>query len=183
MVSGQAVRAAAPKRKKLFLKKPLTRKKICGIIRYHRKGENAMTEQKAPRRQSKKDLANALLAKLEEWQKAGDTPDEAIERLTLRQYDFLIDYGVNLDNLILTTAQQNAIKAITKAPRTVKPGGYNKKYPQSKQDLFNALCEFVKAQGGEIQDREKINFRDLDFTIGETAYKIVLSNPRPPKKT
>jgi hypothetical protein len=138
-------------------------------------------EKKAPRRQSKKDLANALLTKLDEWQKAGDTPEEAIERLTLRQYDFLIDYGINLDNLILTTAQQAAISEIKKAPRVVKPGGYSKKYPQSKQDLYTALTDFITAQGAEIAPREKQNFRDLDFTLGGIAYKIVLSNPRTPK--
>jgi hypothetical protein len=135
---------------------------------------------KAPRRQSKKDLANALLLRLDQWQKEGDTPEEAIEKLTLKQYDFLIDYGVNLDNLILTTEQQKAVTAITSAGR---PKGltYNKKYPQSKQDLFTAIETFIQSQGATIQPREKTNYRDLDFEISGIKYRIVLSNPRTPK--
>jgi hypothetical protein len=139
-------------------------------------------EEKAPRRQSKKDLAEALLIRLDTWQKEGCTAEEAIEKLTIRQYDFLIDYGVNLDNLILTTEQQKAVAVITKNPR---PSGltYNKKYPQDKMQLYTAITEFLtQTQGATIQERERQNYRDLDFTIGETQYRIVLSNPRPPKK-
>jgi hypothetical protein len=134
----------------------------------------------APRRQSKKDLANALLAKLQQWQDEGDTAEQAIERLTLKQYDFLIDYGVNLDNLILTPEQKKAVTAITSAGR---PKGlvYNKKYPQSKQDLFNTIRQCVIQNGATITEREKENFRDLDFTIDGIEYKIVLSNPRTKK--
>lgn len=141
-----------------------------------------MEEKKAPRRQSKKDLANALLKKLDEWQKAGDTPEEAIEKLTIRQYDFLIDYGVNLDNLILTTEQQKAISAITKAPRTCKPGGYDKKYPKSKIELYTDLKQHIEGMGAIVTPREKENYRDLDFTLEGIAYKIVLSNPRAKKE-
>jgi len=140
-----------------------------------------MAEQKQPRRQSKKDLANALLKRLDEWQKEGCTAEEAIEKLTLKQYDFLIDYGVNLDNLILTPEQQKAVDTMKKSARPTFANGYNKKYPQSKQDLYNALVNFVTEHGATVQEREKINFRDLDFTIGETAYRIVLSQPRPKK--
>ena len=139
-------------------------------------------EQKQPRRQSKKDLANALLARLEQWQKDGCTAEEAIEKLTLKQYDFLIDYGVNLDSLILTAEQQKAVDVMKKSPRPLFANGYTKKYPQDKQDLFQKLVECVTANGAEIAPREKQNFRDLDFTINGTAYKIVLSQPRPPKK-
>jgi hypothetical protein len=141
-----------------------------------------MEEKKIPRRQSKKDLANALLQRLDSWIKAGDSPEEALEKLTVRQYDFLIDYGVNLDNLILTTEQQQAIKAITKRPRRLSENGYNKKYPESKQELYNSLVEHVKAQGAMVHEREKQNFRDLDFTLNGTHYRIVLSQPRPPKE-
>lgn len=137
-----------------------------------------MEEKPVPRRPSKKDLANALLKKLDDWQKEGDTPEEAIEKLTLRQYDFLIDYGVNLDNLILTTEQQKAITAITKAPRTCKAGGYDKKYPKSKIELYTAIVEYIQSMGGTIHPKEKENYRDLDFTLENVEYKIVLSNPR-----
>jgi len=137
---------------------------------------------KMPRRQSKKDLANALLKKLDEWQKNGDTVEEALEKLTMKQYDFLIDYGINLDDLILTNEQQKAVKAITKTPRKLKEGGYNKKYPKTKIELYTQLKDFITSLNGQIIPREKENYRDLDFTIENIAYKIVLSNPRTKKE-
>lgn len=137
-----------------------------------------MSETKAVRRPSKADRKAELLKRLDQWIKGGDTPEQAIEKLTPAQYDFLIDCDVNLDDLLLSPEQQKAAKSVMRATRTCKPGGYNKKYPQAKQDLYNALVEFVQAHGGVIQPREKANFRDLDFTIQGTAYRIVLSNPR-----
>lgn len=142
-----------------------------------------MDEKKAPRRpQTKKERVAYLLNLLEKWQREGATPEEAIEKLTIKQYDFLIDADVNLDNLTLTTEQQKAIKEITKAPRRLSPNGYNKKYPQSKQELYTSIVEHLKAQGATIEPREKQNFRDLDFTLAGVKYKIVLSNPRTPKE-
>ena len=140
-----------------------------------------MDEKKIPRRQSKQDLENALLKKLDEWIKSGDTPEQALEKLSMRQYDFLIERDVNLDNLILTTEQRAAIRAITKASRTCKPGGYDKKYPQAKRELYQNMVEFITAQGAEVVPRDKQNYRDLDFTLNGTVYKIVLSNPRTKK--
>lgn len=141
-----------------------------------------MEEKKVPRRQSKKDLANALLQRLEAWQNEGCTPEEAIEKLSVRQYDFLIDYGVNLDNLILTPQQQQAISAITRSPRKLSPNGYNKKYPKGKQELFQTLVNCVTENGATVHSKEKENYRDLDFTLDGVHYRIVLSQPRPPKK-
>jgi beta-galactosidase GanA len=141
-----------------------------------------MTEQKAPRRPSKKEHAARLLEIIDKAMKAGATAEEAIEQLTVKQYDFLIEYGVNLDSLLLTAEQQTAIKEITKAPRKLSPNGYNKKYPQSKQELYSTIVEHLTAQGATIEPREKQNYRDLDFTLAGVKYKIVLSNPRPPKK-
>lgn len=137
-------------------------------------------EEKVPRRSSKADHVKILLEKLENWVADGDTVEQALEKLTLKQYDFLIDQNVNLDSLILSPQQQAAVKAITKSGR---PRGlqYQKVYPQDKQDLYRNLVEFIKQQGGEIDPREKINFRDLDFKINGVQYRIVLSNPRPPK--
>lgn len=137
-----------------------------------------MADHKPPRRQSKAELQAILLGKLDEWIKSGDTPEEAVERLTLRQYDFLINQGVDLDALLLTPEQLRNTQTVKKAGRTVKPGGYNKKYPQAKQDLFNGLVAYLQEQGATITPKEKENFRDLDFTIQGTAYRIVLSNPR-----
>lgn len=141
----------------------------------------AIEERKPPRRQSKADLTKALLERLQKWQDEGDTPEEAVERLTLKQYDFLVDQGVNLDNLILTLEQQKAISAITKAPRSRKPGGYDKKYPPEKIALYTAFCELVTSLGAEIHPREKQNFRNLDFTLDGIRYEVVLSNPRTKK--
>lgn len=131
-----------------------------------------------PKRPSKADRKNALLAKFQEWLDKGDTAEEAIARFTPAQYDFLIDCDVDFDSLIMTPQQLATVKTMTKAPRTVKAGGYNKKYPQEKQDLYNSLVNLIQQRGGEIQPHEKCNYRDLDFTIQGTAYRIVLSNPR-----
>lgn len=132
-----------------------------------------------PRRKATKaELVKILTGKVEQWINEGIPPDEAIGRLSERQYDFLIDQNVDLDKYLLTPEQIKATHELRKAPRRCSPNGYNKKYPQSKQDLYNGLVTYIQSQGATIQPREKQNFRDLDFTIGETHYKIVLSNPR-----
>lgn len=130
------------------------------------------------KRLSKAELKSILLAKVDGWIKSGDTPEDAIGKLTERQYDFLIDQGVDFDALLLTPEQLANAQSIRRAGRSCSPNGYNKKYPQSKQDLYNGIVEFIKSQGAEIIPREKLNYRDLDFTIEGTAYRIVLSNPR-----
>lgn len=130
------------------------------------------------KRFSKTELKSVLLAKVDEWIKSGDTPEDAIGKLTERQYDFLIDQGVDFDTLLLTPQQLANARTIKRAGRSCSPNGYNKKYPQSKQDLYNGIVEYIKSQGAEIMPREKLNYRDLDFTIEGTAYRIVLSNPR-----
>lgn len=130
------------------------------------------------RRATKAELRDILLNKLNSWVEQGDTPEQAIERLTLRQYDFLIEQGVDLDNFILTPEQQKAAGDILKTQAGRKRGAYNKKYPQAKQDLYNGLVEYLTAQGAEIIPLERQNFRDLEFILAGTKYKIVLSNPR-----
>lgn len=130
------------------------------------------------RRATKAELRDILLKKLDSWIESGDTPEQAIERLTLRQYDFLIEQGVDLDNFILTPEQQKAAGEIVKAKAGRKRGAYNKKYPQAKQDLYNGLVDYLAGQGAEIIPSERQNFRDLEFTLAGTKYKIVLSNPR-----
>lgn len=135
-----------------------------------------MADQK--RKLSKAELKAVLLAKVNQWIDEGCSPDDAIGKLTERQYDFLIDQGVDFDALLLTPEQLQNVKEVKRVHRACSPNGYNKKYPQNKQDLFNGIVEYVKTQGAEIIPREKQNFRDLDFTIQGTAYKIVLSNPR-----
>lgn len=130
------------------------------------------------KRLSKAELAQVLVSKVEKWIAEGIPPNDAIGKLTEKQYDFLIDQNVDLDKYLLTPEQIKNSHEVRRAARTVKAGGYNKKYPKSKQDLYNSICEFIQSQGATIQPREKQNFRDLDFTIGETHYRIVLSNPR-----
>lgn len=130
------------------------------------------------RKCTKAELKQILLDKVNKWINEGNTPEEAIEKLTLKQYDFLIDQGVDFDNLLLTPEQRKNVSLAKRAPRSCSPNGYNKKYPESKQALYNALVDFIKTQGAEVIPREKQNYRDLDFTIQGTVYKIVLSNPR-----
>lgn len=139
-----------------------------------------MAESKAPRRRATKaELTQILLGKVNQWVEEGCTPEEAIERLTPKQYDFLIDQGVNLDNLILTPEQQKAAQTIMASQAGRRKGmKYNKKYPQAKQDLYNSLMEHLEGMGASIIPAERCNFRDLDFTLDGTKYRIVLSNPR-----
>lgn len=136
---------------------------------------------RSPPRQSKEQLANILVAKCQEFMAQGHTADEAIERLSARQYDFLCDYkeGVYLDKLKPETAEEKAVRqSMTRAERKPREGGYNKKYPEPKKNIYAGLVEFVQSIGGTIHPKEKENFRDLDFTLDGKHYRIVFSNPR-----
>lgn len=132
-----------------------------------------------PRRKATKaELVQILLGKVNKWINEGHTPLEAVEMLTPRQYDFLIDQNVDFDGILLTEEQQKNSHEVRRRQRICKDGGYNKKYPQSKQELYNGICAYLEAQGATIIPREKPNYRDLDFTLNDTHYRIVLSNPR-----
>lgn len=136
-------------------------------------------EQKAPRRRATKaELTEILMGKFHQWLNEGLTPEQAIEKFTPKQYDFLCDQEVDFDQWLLTPEQRKAVSEVRKAQRTVKPGGYNKKYPEPKMNLYMSIVEHITAMGAEIIPKEKENFRDLDFTLDGTKYKIVLSNPR-----
>lgn len=173
-----AARATAKKSQKTF-KNPLTNRRKCGIINTESEVRNTeQNERKPPRAPSKADLEKALLARLDKWIKEGDTPEEAVGKLTQKQYDFLIDRDIDLDNLLLTPEQQKAVREVKKAHRTCSPNGYNKKYPEPKQALYRGLVAHLQGLGAEIHPKEKENFRDLDFTVDGTHYRIVLSNPR-----
>ena len=138
-----------------------------------------MSEQKAPRRRlTKAELVAKLTEKIEFAIRNGATPEQALDALTVKQYDFLIDNGFNPDSLTLTAEQQEAVKQLVKAGRPKFPNGYSKKYPEAKQALFQGIIAHLTAQGAEIIPREKENFRDLDFTIEGKHYRIVLSSPR-----
>ncbi len=127
----------------------------------------------------KDDRANILLKQIADWmEKDRLSGEEAVEKLSIQQYDFLVDYGVNLDNLLLTPEQLKAASEVKRVKRAPSPNGYNKKYPQEKQDLYSSICKHLEGLGAEIIPREKQNFRDLDFTLNGTKYRIVLSNPR-----
>lgn len=139
------------------------------------------TPRKAPPRQSKEQLAKILVAKCKEYMAQGCTPDEALEKLSMRQYDFLCDYkdGVYLDEIRPETAQEKEVRSsMANAGRQVRQGGYNKKYPEPKKMLYLSILQHIQSLGGEVQPKAKENFRDLDFTLDGTHYRIVLSNPR-----
>ena len=131
-----------------------------------------------PKRSSKKDRIDALQASLKRWVSEGCTPQQAIDKLTPAQFDFLIDNDVNLDSYSLTPEQIKNVKEITRSARRLSPDGYNKKYPLEKQVLYNDIVKMLVSQGALVQERAKPNYRDLDFTLNNVKYKIVLSNPR-----
>jgi len=127
----------------------------------------------------KDDRANILLKQIADWmEKDGLSGEEAVEKLSIQQYDFLVDYGVNLDNLLLTPEQLKAASEVKRVKRAPSPNGYNKKYPKEKQELYGSICKHLEDLGAEIIPRDKQNYRDLDFTLNGTKYRIVLSNPR-----
>ena len=65
-----------------------------------------MDEKKAPRKRlTKAELTEVLLKKVNDWIEGGDSPEDAVGRLTDKQYDFLIDQGVDFDSLLLTPEQ------------------------------------------------------------------------------
>ena len=123
---------------------------------------------------TKKELKTVLLNKVSKWIDEGNTPEEAIGKLTEKQYDFLIDEGVDFDGCLLTPEQKKTISALKRPPRPKFPQGYNKKYPKEKQDLYNAIAEYIASIGGDVIPREKQNFRDLDFVLQGTAYSMAI---------
>ena len=126
---------------------------------------------------NKQDRINNIINVIEKHIKSGLTPQEAIEKLTLKQYDFLVDNDVNVDEYLLTKEQLQNVKNAKKVHRGLSPNGYNKKYPPAKIALYNNIKQLIETLGGNIMPREKENYRDLDFSINGTNYRIVLSNP------
>lgn len=131
------------------------------------------------RNPSKKEWAATLLQKVYAALESGKSPEEALETLTLRQYDFLVDYGIDVDEIVLTAEQKANITQLMKkgAGRPTFPNGYDKKYPPAKRAFFDKLHDFVEQQGGIIAPREKVNYRDIDFTVDGVKYRIVFSSP------
>lgn len=172
-------KSGSKKSPKKIKKKLLTSRRKCGTINTEREVRD-MDEKKAPRKRlTKAELTEVLLKKVNDWIEGGDSPEDAVGRLTDKQYDFLIDQGVDFDSLLLSPEQlKNAQSIMGKQAGRRKGMKYNKKYPQSKQDLFNGIVEYLQGQGAEIMPAERQNFRDLDFTLNGVHYKIVLSNPR-----
>ena len=131
-------------------------------------------------RQSKADRFNAIMKVLENYVAQGETRQQAIGHSSIKQFDFLVDYGFDTDQWTCTAEELANAKEVRKQQRTrsLSPNGYNKIYPQAKMDLFNAISQFLIESGATIQPKEKENYRDLDFMLNNVHYKIVLSNPR-----
>ena len=135
-----------------------------------------MDEQKVPRRASKTEHREKLLQQVSDWIASGISPEVAIyEKLTPRQYDTLIDAGVNFDCYLLTAEQQNAQREVRRMDRTPREGGYNKKYPAEKKVIYEALTQTVIAQGAKVLPLKKDNYRDLIFDLDGERYQIVFS--------
>ena len=143
--------------------------------------ENANKEvTKKPRRKfSTQEYKEYLLKLMSKWvEKDGLTAEQAVEKLTMKQFDFLVNQNVDTDQWLLSAEQIKASKQTNKVGRRLSPEGYKKKYPEEKQRLYKAIIDLVCELGAEIQPKEKENFRELDFTINGKKYRIVLSNPR-----
>lgn len=119
-----------------------------------------------------------ILASLYNMIDGGKSPVEAVESIPLEDYDFLVDTGFDTDQLLLTAEQRKAAQEVKAVKRGLSPNGYNKKYPKEKQNLYNSVLEHIVGIGGVVIPREKENYRDLDFTLNNKKYKIVVSEPR-----
>lgn len=143
---------------------------------------NDTKTEKAPRRKlSVKEYGALLMNRVHKELDNGLQPDKAIEKaLTPAQYDWLIDHDYDLDSILLSKEQREAVKETVKKAHTrrLSPEGYKKKYPEDKQMLYNAINDCLKELGAETTIPEKCNFRDLEFTYNGKKYKIVLSMPR-----
>jgi len=147
------------------------------------KGVETMAEYESKRQRprTKKEQATYLLNCVNKWIREGATPEKALERLTVKQYDLLCDYeGDYLDKLTMTTEQIADTKKLLRegAGRQLFPNGYNKKYPKDKQELYKKIVDFLAEQGADIKPREKENYRDIDFSVNGKNYKIIMSCPR-----
>lgn len=156
---------------------------FCGMASTAKSQKQTSEQQKkVVRRPSKAQRAEILFAKLEKEIAEGKTVEQALEGLTPAQYDFLCgdEFASRLDSLTLTPEQREAAKQARQIGReSGKPRGpYNKKYSDEKQMIFSALCETVTSLGGEIVQKERENFRDLDFHLNGKHYRVVFSNPR-----
>lgn len=134
------------------------------------------------RRPSKAERAEILFAQLEKAIADGATVEQAMEKLTPTQYDFLCgdEFADRLDSLTTTKEQREATRQAKQIGREKgQPRGhYSKKYSTEKQAIFAELVETVQKLGGEIIPKERENFRDLDFMLSGKHYRIVFSNPR-----
>lgn len=130
------------------------------------------------RKLSKKEYGDMLIAKVRQWISEGYTGEQAVSKLTDKQYDFLIDNDYDIESFWLAPEKIAAAPHTEKRTRTLSPNGYNKKYPQDKQDLYNGIVDYLKSIGCEVTPMAKCNYRDIEFTVKGTKHKIVLSNPR-----
>lgn len=133
------------------------------------------------RNPSKRDKLAAIQRVIQNNLDAGKTMTEILESeiITLAQYDFLCDNGIDLDKLILSPENYQNMKALMAkgVGRPLFPNGYDKKYPPKKREFYEKLAAFIKAEGGIIEPREKCNYRDIDFTWQDETWRIVFSKP------
>lgn len=135
------------------------------------------TDKPSPRKSSKKDWLQSTIKAITERIAKGENPEKVIESLSLKQYDALIDSGFDPDSLLLTPEQLQTVQQVRRSPR---PSGlvYKKTYAPDRQAVYTALVEQVKLIGGIPHDKEKENYRQLDFTLNGKHYRLVLSMPR-----
>jgi len=131
---------------------------------------------------TKKERISYLLNCVANWQRQGMTEMEAISKLSLKQYDFLIDCGIDFQSMQLSENQQLAVSAITRNPRPVFPNGYQKRYPKGKQDVYSSIVKCLEEMGASVNAPEKCNYRDIEFSISDVTYKLILSIPRTKKE-
>lgn len=142
-----------------------------------------MTESKETRRKmTTAEYGAYLMSRIHKEIDSGKPPNIAVETaITSKQYDWLCDHDFDLDTFTLGSEKAKNAKEFSNSNRTrrLSPEGYKKKYPETKQGLYNGIVAHLKENANaEIIEPAKMNFRDIDFTVNGTLYKIVLSMPR-----
>lgn len=148
----------------------------------------SQSEERIPRRASKKDQAKRYFEELQKALAKGDTVEYVLEhRIPPDKYDLIVDYfGEELDALTLSAEQKDAIASVKRdaAGRPTFPNGYKKPYSDKfRVQAYDAIIAALQEIDAEIVPRDKVNYRDIHFILNGSDYDITLSKRRKNKES
>ncbi len=133
--------------------------------------------EKIPVVPNKKSRMQKILSAVNSNIETGMSAEQAIEKLSIEQYDFLIDNNINLDEMLLTSEQIETANKIVRSPRPVGLSYTKRNHTPALKEVYETITKAVKNLGVE-EIQQSSNLRDLSFTKGGVKYKVVLSRPR-----